>query len=87
VYGFRQFCLNASTLVPLSDDGVIVNRAVCTHVARFNFDFKARPGWLKGISAGVRNVVDVHDAAELEKCCLEWERRCSPVAEECPAHR
>jgi hypothetical protein len=69
---------NMSVLIlPLSDDGVTVNKAVCTLVARFNFDVKASTDWLEGIPVGVRNVVDVHDAAELEKCCLEWYRHCT----------
>jgi hypothetical protein len=63
-------------LLPLSDDGATVNMAVCTLVARFNFDIKASTNWLEGIPLKVSNVIDVHDAAELEKCCLEWNRHC-----------
>ena len=69
---------NISVLIlPLSNDGVTVNMAVCTLVARFNFGVKASTDWLAGILVKVRNVVDVHDAAELEKWCLEWDRNCT----------
>jgi hypothetical protein len=69
---------NVSVLIlPLSDDGVTVNRAVCTLVARFDFGIKASTDWLEGIPHKIRNVIDVHDAAELEKCCLEWDRHCT----------
>jgi hypothetical protein len=69
---------NISVLIlPLSNDGVTVNMAVCTLVARFNFGVKASTDWLAGILVKIRNVVDVHDAAELEKWCLEWDRNCT----------
>jgi hypothetical protein len=63
-------------LLPLSDDGVTVNMALPILVARFNLGVTASSGWLEGIPVKVRNVVDVSDTAELEKCCLDWERHC-----------
>jgi hypothetical protein len=75
---------NISVLfLPLSEDGVTVNMAVCTLVTRFNFGVAPSAGWLEGIPIKVGIVIDIRDAAELEKCCLEWEQRCGPAAEEC----
>jgi hypothetical protein len=69
---------NISVLfLPLSEDGVTVNRALCTLVARFNFGVTPSAGWLEGIPVKVRNVIDVYDAAELEKYCLEWTAHCA----------
>jgi hypothetical protein len=74
---------NISALfLPLSEDGVTVNMAVCTHVARFSAGVKPSTGWLEGIPLKMGSVIDVHDAAELGKCCLEWERGCEPAIEE-----
>jgi hypothetical protein len=79
---------NISVLfLPLSEDGVTANMAVCTHVARLNFSAAPSAGWLEGISVKVRNIIDVHDAAELKTLCREWEQRCEPLAEERPAER
>jgi hypothetical protein len=64
-------------LLPLSDDGVTVNMAISTLVARFNFNVEASTDWLEGIPIKVRDVVDIEDAAKLEEICLEWNRRCS----------
>jgi hypothetical protein len=63
-------------LLPLSDDGVTVNMAISTLVARFNFNVKASIDWLEGIPIKVRDVVDIHDATELEERCIEWNLRC-----------
>jgi len=69
---------NMSVLIlPLSEDGVTVNKAVCTLVARFNFDVKASAGWLEGIPGKVCSVMDIQDAAQLEKCCLDWDQHCA----------
>jgi hypothetical protein len=74
---------NISVLfLPLSEDGVTVNMVVCTLVARFNFGVHPSAGWLEGIPVKVRNVIDVNNAAELEKCCRKWEQRCAPLTEE-----
>ena len=62
--------------LPLSDDGTIVNMAVSTLASRFNFGVTPGTDWLKGAPVKVGDVVDVHDAAELQKRCLEWERHC-----------
>ena len=73
--------MNMSLLVlPLSDDGADVNMAVSTLIARFNFRVTPNTDWLKGAPVKVGDVVDVHDAAELEKRCLEWERHCDSAA-------
>jgi hypothetical protein len=69
--------VNMSLLtVPLSDDGTDVNMAVSALVVRFNFDVAASSGWLTGAQIKVDDVIDVHDAAELEEHCLDWERHC-----------
>jgi hypothetical protein len=68
---------NVSQLIlPLSDDGVNVNMAISTLLARFNSGVSAKVDWLKGLPVEVDNVVDVNDAADLEKLCLDWERHC-----------
>jgi hypothetical protein len=75
---------NVSVLfLPLSEDTVTVNMAVCTPVARCNFGVTPSPGWRESIPVKVGIVIDIHDAAELEKCCLEWEQRCEHAAGEC----
>jgi hypothetical protein len=67
---------NVSLLfLPLSEDGVTVNMAVCTLVARFSSGVKPSTGWLEGIPVKVGKVIDIRDAAELEKCCHEWDQR------------
>jgi hypothetical protein len=69
---------NISVLfLPLSEDGVTVNRALCTLVARFDPGITPSAGWLHGIPVKVGSVIDVRDAAELERCCIEWERHCA----------
>jgi hypothetical protein len=69
--------INMSLLtLPLSDDGRDVNMAVSALVVRFNFCVTAGTGWLKGARVKVHDVIDVHDAAELEERCLDWERYC-----------
>jgi len=50
--------------------------AVFTRFARYNFDVTASPDWLKGLRVRVRDVIDIDDAAQLKKRCLEWERYC-----------
>ena len=62
-------------ILPLSDDGVQVNMAVTTLAARFNFDLTASRNWLKGVPVKVCDVIEVGDAEELKKLCLEWEQR------------
>src|SRR5258706_14746428 len=63
-------------VLPLSDNGTIVNMAVSTLAARFNFGVTASSDWPKGAPLKVHDAVDVHDAAELEERCLDWERHC-----------
>jgi hypothetical protein len=68
---------NISQLVlPLWDGGADVNIAVSTVIARFDFGVTASTDWLKGAPVKVHDVIDVHDTAELEERCLEWERYC-----------
>jgi hypothetical protein len=67
---------NVSVLfLPLSEDGLAVNMTVCTLVARFSSGIKPSAGWLEGIPVKVAKVIDIRDAAELEKCCHEWDQR------------
>jgi len=62
-------------LLPLSDDGTQVNMIVSTLLARFDFDAEASFNWLKGLPIKVCDMINVCDAADLEKLCLEWDRR------------
>jgi hypothetical protein len=76
---------NMSVLIlPLSDNGADVNMTVSTRIARLGLNVRAGRDWLKGAPLKVGDVVDVSDAAALEKLCLEWEMRClagTPAAE------
>jgi hypothetical protein len=65
----------AQLTLPLSDDGAKVNMAVSTFAARFDFDVKPSSNWLKGLPLRVCDVAVVHNAAELETSCREWEQR------------
>ena len=72
---------NASALIlPLSDDGTNVNMAIFTRVAGFSADVKASRDWLKDARLKLGDAVDIHDEADLERCCLEWQRGCSASA-------
>jgi hypothetical protein len=62
-------------LLPLSDDGTQVNMIVSTLLARFDFDAEASFNWLKGLPIKVCDMINVCDAADLEKLCLEWDQR------------
>ena len=71
-------------LLPLSEDGAEVNMSVCSVIARFAFGVTASADWLKGAQAKVRNMVNVNNAPELEKLCLEWEQHCSYRGDRAP---
>ena len=61
-------------MLPLSDDGMNVDKVVFTRIARFSSDVKASIDWLKGTPGKTRYVVEVFDITELESLCLDWER-------------
>jgi hypothetical protein len=63
-------------MLPLADDGATVNMVFFTRIACFSPGARARSDWLKHITGNISDVVEVSDAAELEKRCLEWERQC-----------
>jgi hypothetical protein len=65
--------------LPLSDDGAAVNMTVSTVATRFNASLVAKRGWLKGLPIRVCNVVEVGNAEELGKLCLEWGQRSEPA--------
>jgi hypothetical protein len=68
---------NASMLIlPLSDDGAHVNMAICAHASCFNFDITASTNWRERDNLKLGDVIDIHDAAGLERCCLDWKRVC-----------
>ncbi|MGA7324061.1 MAG: PAS domain-containing protein [Rhodomicrobium sp.] len=64
----------SALVLPLSEDGANVNMLLFIRIARFNLDAKASKGWLDGTPLQLTYVGDVHDAADLEKQCLNWER-------------
>jgi hypothetical protein len=68
--------------LPLSEDGSAVNMSISTLVARFPAGLTEKRGWLERQPAKVDDVLEVRDAAELERFCREWEQRCEPVDEE-----
>jgi hypothetical protein len=67
---------NSRLLLPLSEDGVRVNMAIFTRVARFNRDLRAGMDWLEGAPGQVCSVADVATADEISKRCIDWERHC-----------
>jgi hypothetical protein len=71
--------------LPLSEDGRIVNMSISTLATCFGAAAAPQRGWLEGLPVKVDVVSDIRDAAELETRCREWEQRCEPVDEECPA--
>jgi hypothetical protein len=74
--------VNMSLLtLPLSEDGRVVNMSISTLATCFSAKAAPQRGWLKGLPVKVSEVLDVKDAAELEKFCRAWETRCEPVTE------
>jgi hypothetical protein len=63
--------------LPLSDDGTKVNMVISTLIAHFNPGVAASSDWLRGVPIKVRDVVNIDSIADLEKRCLDWERRCA----------
>ncbi len=63
-------------LLPLSDDGAEVKMTVSTRIARYKRDVRAASDWLKEAPLKITTAVNVDQIAELEKLCLDWERRC-----------
>jgi hypothetical protein len=72
-------CLSLSLLtLPLSDaERTVVSKTISTLVARISAELKPHRDWLKGLPVRVCDVIDVRNAPELEKLCLEWEQRCA----------
>ena len=66
--------------LPLSDDGTAANMTIATLVSRFNTWLLSSRGWLAGLPIKVWNVIDVEDAGQLAKLCLEWEQSSAPAA-------
>jgi hypothetical protein len=67
-----HFNMSLLTL-PLSEDGAVVNMSISTLAARVSGSVAQTRGWLKGLPVKVDDVLDVKDAADLEKFCREWE--------------
>jgi hypothetical protein len=62
-------------MLPLSDDGSYADMIIFARVARFNFNAPSR-NWLQEIPVRIGEVVQVDDINDIEKRCLDWERRC-----------
>lgn len=70
---------SASQLVlPLSDDGTNANMAICSRIACVSTGAKSGNDGPKAGQLKVTDVFDIEGAADLEKRCLDWERRCLP---------
>ncbi|HUK08074.1 MAG TPA: PAS domain-containing protein [Stellaceae bacterium] len=67
---------NSRLVLPLSEDGLNVNMAILTRVARFNRKLGAGTDWLKDAPGKLCSVIDVATTEQLEKHCLEWIGRC-----------
>jgi hypothetical protein len=61
---------------PLSEDGRVVNMSISTLAACFSGPSVPQRGWLKYLPAKVDDVIEVHDAAQLETLCCQWGERC-----------
>jgi hypothetical protein len=62
-------------LLPLSDDGRCVNMVIATCTACFNGNIRPSQNWLEWPRLKL-GVIDIHDAADLERRCLEWRGVC-----------
>jgi hypothetical protein len=69
-------------ILPLTDGRSTANKAVSSFITRFHPGTASGRDWLKHQPAKVHDVLEVRNAAELEKFCHEWEERCEPVDEE-----
>jgi hypothetical protein len=81
---FKSGALYASStlILPLSDDGITINKAISSLIACLHSDPASNPDWLKQQPIKVFRVTAIGGAAELERLCREWEQRCTPVAKE-----
>jgi hypothetical protein len=68
----------SALVLPLSEDGTNVNMVIFTRVAGFSSNVRASRDWLKDAPSMLGDAVDIHDEADLERCCLDWERGCFP---------
>jgi hypothetical protein len=70
---------HASQLIlPLSDDGTNANMAICARIACVSSTLKSGSDWPKGGHLRVTDVFEIEGTTDLEKRCIEWERRCLP---------
>jgi hypothetical protein len=66
----------SALLLPLSEDGTVVNRVIFLRLARFqNFDW-ANPSWLSSTRPEIGQPAPVRDATHLEHLAGAWERAC-----------
>jgi len=71
---------NVSALgLPLSGDGTHVDMFISTRIARFSWGVRSAADWLRGAPLTTQ-WTNIHDAIDLERCCLDWERLCDPPA-------
>jgi hypothetical protein len=75
--GFATIHNASALLLPLSDDGTHVNMIVFTRLARFNPGAGSSANWLKNTLLKLHTITAIHSAADLESCCLDWERVCA----------
>ncbi len=59
-------------ILPLSENGVDVNMALCSRVARFSSCAAARD-WLKGAPLAICSTITVANKECLRERCLDWE--------------
>ena len=62
----------------LSNDAKLVNMALSSLVARFDL-YQPSRGWLKNVPVTVCDIIEVKNAADLQRLCLEWEQQGPPV--------
>jgi hypothetical protein len=60
-------------------DNTVAPSVIFTRVAGFSSDVRASRDWLKDAPLKLGDAVDIHDEADLERCCLEWQRSCSAI--------
>jgi hypothetical protein len=71
---------NSSGLfLPLSDNGTHVDISIVTRVTCFPSDAIASRDWLEGAPLKIGEVVNIDDAADLERHCLDWQCGATPL--------
>jgi hypothetical protein len=64
----------SAIILPLSDDGRIVNKLIASFVGRLHSPLAISRDWLESEPAKVLKIVDFKELGSLKQLCFEWER-------------